>query len=122
MTQTGRLSDEELRRLRGDLGCMAFSQSGGGFLDAGILADLDGALGELLSLRSAGRWIPVEERLPEEHQPVLAIPRAFPEPCEWMVDQWFEDGDYPSSEGAEFFKKFHKCWQPLPASPEGKKE
>lgn len=81
---------------------------------------------EIMELRERGRWIPVEERLPERDGPVLAS-YGFSEGGEISEMRFFSVMDYYAVDPKPHFQHegYHGLtvthWMPLPPAPEGVK-
>jgi len=74
---------------------------------------------EIARLREERRWVPVGERLPEDHRRVVVnVPSLFGPHVAWLVNgkwhDWIGCGDEPIG-----CRVTH--WQPLPPGPEGEK-
>ena len=82
---------------------------------------------EIMELRERGRWIPVEERLPERDGPVLAS-YGFSEGGEISDMRFFRVMDYYAVDPKPHFQNEGYCgltvthWMPLPPVPEGETE
>ena len=77
--------------------------------------DAIAAVSELM----AGRWIPVEERLPDEEQHVLAYwPATASDDEPWISVAWVFEGD--KWQDLEMELKSPSHWMPLPEPPEAK--
>ena len=115
-------------------GCDGCPFENGGAIDALVRAAADRLEGyvdrckryadEIMVLRERGRWIPVEERLPERDGPVLAY-YGFSEGGEISEMRFFSVMDYYAVDPKPHFQ--HEGyrgltvthWMPLPQPPKG---
>jgi len=82
----------------------------------------------ILDIVEQDRWVSVDDRLPDDETPVLAIVDGFDYPlileirtevCNEMIEGYFKDfryWDQPSNDGQEY-NDLVKAWQPLPNPP-----
>lgn len=60
-----------------------------------------------------GRWIPVEERLPNSSEYVIITNGRYVSFADYFDNKWY----YPSNESPPFIYTDVTHWQPLPKSP-----
>lgn len=87
---------------------------------AELLESREKILSDITDAFTKARWIPVEERLPEDGEPVLAairLPRWTDEMPTVIISSYYEHGGFCGDED-DIPRKGVTHWMPLPEPPQ----